>query len=157
MRIPLLLLITTSIPGHDMTTVSRCDPPAAPEAAAAVRALNQQYIDAARTGDADWFAEHMADDVVVVLGSGRRVGKAAFLAAVRDNPSDFKSLTVRDVTVRVFGTTVQVDADAPWERTDGSRGVSRYIDTYAWLDCRWQVISAQITLLDVRVLRVLRG
>jgi len=25
--------------------------------------------------------------------------------------------------------------------------VSRYIDTYAWIACRWQVISAQITWL----------
>ena len=35
----------------------------------------------------------------------------------------------------------------PGERTDGRTGVSRYIDTWAWLDCRWQVISAQITSL----------
>jgi hypothetical protein len=44
---------------------------------------------------------------------------------------------------------VQVDADAPWELEDGHRGVSRYIDTYVWLDGRWQVVSAQISLLPV--------
>jgi hypothetical protein len=116
-------------------------------AEATVRALNQQYIDAARTGDADWFREHMAEDVLVVLGSGRRLRKTEFLATMANEPRSFRSLTVRDVTVRRFGQTVQVDADAPWELADGQRGVSRYIDTYAWLDGRWQVISAQVTLL----------
>jgi uncharacterized membrane protein len=51
------------------------------------------------------------------------------------------------VTLRAFGQIVQVDADAPWELNDGRTGVSRYIDTWARLDGRWQVISAQITLL----------
>jgi hypothetical protein len=89
----------------------------------------------------------MSGDVVVIQGSGRRLTKPEFLALMRDEPRRFRSLTVRDVTVRVFGSTAQVDADAPWELEDGQRGVSRYIDTYAWLDGRWQVVSAQVTLL----------
>ncbi|MGH7719272.1 MAG: nuclear transport factor 2 family protein [Gemmatimonadaceae bacterium] len=130
-----------------MVESQECKPPRPAEATAAIRVLNQQYIDAARTNDVTWFRDHMAEDVVIVLGSGRRVRKPAFLAMLTDEPKTFRSLTVRDVTLRVFGSTVQVDADAPWELGDGSTGVSRYIDTYAWLDCRWQVISAQITLL----------
>ncbi|MFL5494050.1 MAG: nuclear transport factor 2 family protein [Gemmatimonadales bacterium] len=109
--------------------------------------LNQQYIAAAETNDATWFSRHLADEVVIVLADGRRMGKADFVALLRQEPKSYRSLTVRDVTLRVFGPTVQVDADAPWELTDGRTGVSRYIDTWAWLDCRWQVISAQITSL----------
>lgn len=142
-----VFLTALLIAGVDVTMPHDCDPPPPAEAAADLRALNKAYIDAAREGDAAWFARHMADDVVVVLGSGRRVGKAEFLEGVENDPRTFRTLTVRDVTVRVFGPTVQVDADAPWELEDGQRGVSRYIDTYAWIDCRWQVISAQITLL----------
>jgi hypothetical protein len=117
------------------------------QAAAEIRALNQEYLEAARTDDATWFQEYLAEDAVVVLGSGRRLRKPQFLALLEDEPGRFKSLEPRNVTVRVFGSTVQVDADAPWELNDGYKGVSRYIDTYAWLDGRWQVISAQITLL----------
>ncbi len=124
-----------------------CPPPAPEEARGAIVTLNQAYIDAARKGDAAWFDAHMADEALVILGTGRRLPKPDFLALVREDPGGYRSLTVRDVTVRVFGPTAQVDADAPWELEDGRRGVSRYIDTYAWLDCRWQVISAQITLL----------
>ena len=141
------VLIVSLFLGVHMTEMRECDPPDRTRAAAEVGALNQAYIEAARTNDVAWFQRHMAEDVVVVLGSGRRVRKPEFFAMMQTQPKSFESLSVRDVTLRVFGATVQVDADAPWKLGDGSTGVSRYIDTYAWLDCRWQVISAQITLL----------
>jgi ketosteroid isomerase-like protein len=112
-----------------------------------VRRLNQEYIWAVLANDADWFAAHLAEDAVVVLGDGRRVGKAAYLRMLVDDPRRFEVLTVRDVTVRAFGPVVQVDADAPWTLADGTRGVSRYLDTWAWIDGRWRVVSAQITPL----------
>jgi ketosteroid isomerase-like protein len=119
-----------------------------PESAIAdVRALNEEYISAAAKGDASWFRAHMDEDVVVILGDGARMTKEAFLARTASQPHRVRGLTVRDVTVRVFGSMAQVDADAPWELDDGRRGVSRYIDTYAWLDGRWRVVSAQVTLL----------
>jgi Domain of unknown function (DUF4440) len=119
----------------------------AAEAVAAVRDLNQQYIAAARTNDAEWFRRRVADDAVIVLGGGRRLRKPDFLALLHDEPKPYRSLAVHDVTLRAFGTTVQVDADAPWELADGTTGVSRYIDTWIWLEGRWQVISAQVTPL----------
>jgi hypothetical protein len=139
--------ITSLFSGARIAGSQDCRQPPPTEATAAVGVLNQQYITAAGRNDATWFTRHMADDVVVVLGDGRRMGKSDFLAMLREDPRSFRSLTVRDVTLRAFGPTVQVDADAAWELTDGRTGVSRYIDTWAWLDCRWQVISAQITSL----------
>jgi hypothetical protein len=128
-------------------TPQSCPPPPASEARAQVEALNERYIEAVRTSNAAWFDAHMSREVLVVLGSGRRIDKAEFLRVMRQEPSGYRSLTFRDATVRVFGATAQVDADAPWTRADGTSGVSRYIDTYAWITCRWQVISAQITWL----------
>ncbi len=58
----------------------------------------------------------MAEEAVVILSNGRRLRQARLVA------------------------TVQVDADAVWCLDDGSEGISRYIDTYLWLDGRWQVI-----------------
>lgn len=143
----LSLFLATVFAGAQMTDSQRCKVPASVQAAVNVRVLNQDYIEAARTHDIEWFRSHMAENVIVVLGSGRRLQKQEFLTLIADQPKAYKSLTVSNVTVRVFGPTVQVDADAPWELADGTKGVSRYIDTYAWIDCRWQVISAQITLL----------
>lgn len=130
-----------------------------PNAAVEVLALNEQYIAAIRAHDPDWFGHHMADDVVVILGSGRRVDKAEFLRLLVEAPVPYRSLELRAPRARVYGTTVQVDADAPFELADGTRGVSRYIDTYARIDGRWQVISAQVTRLpadDVYDTRVSR-
>ena len=123
------------------------NPPPPERAFADVRELNRAYIAAVRRGDAGWFSEHMSDDVVVRLGGGERLGKPEFVARLEDGSRTFRSLGVENVTVRAFGPVVQVDADAPWELEGGGAGVSRYIDTYVWLDGRWQVISAQVTPL----------
>jgi hypothetical protein len=126
---------------------SRCATPAASDARVSVERLNREYIAAASRQDWTWFRDHLAESAVVVLGSGRRLEKEAFLELVRGASGARTSYELRNVTTRVYGPTAQVDADAPWVRADGTRGISRYVDTYSWLECRWQVISAQITLL----------
>lgn len=120
------------------------------DAVSAIRELNLDYLDAARMNDVEWFRDHLADSVVIITGAGRRLRKEGFLAVLRDEPKNYISLRVRDPIFRVFGHVVQVDADAPWEMGDGSTGTSRYIDTWASMDGRWQVISAQVTLLPGR-------
>src|SRR5512134_1370538 len=112
------------------------------DALATVRALNQQHLAASAANDAPWFERHLAADAVLVLGDGRRRGKPEFIALVRERPRRFRSVEATDIRLRAYGPTVQVDADASWELEDGSRGASRYIDTWTWLEGRWQVISA---------------
>lgn len=129
------------------TTLSH---PGPVEAVAAVRELNFQYLEAIRANDVEWFRAQLAEDVVVIQGSGRRLRKAGFLTVLKNEPKNYLTLRVRDAVFRVFGSIVQVDADAPWELDDDTTGVSRYIDTWAWIDDRWQVISAQVTLLPAR-------
>ena len=123
-------------------------PESGADAIETVRALNHEYLAAVRANDAAWFDRYLAEDAVMLLASGRRLPKPEFLGSLRDAPRSFRSLELRNLTVRWFGTTIQVDADAPWELSDGSGGVSRYLDTYVWLDGRWQLISAQITPLS---------
>ncbi|MGH7585951.1 MAG: nuclear transport factor 2 family protein [Gemmatimonadales bacterium] len=113
--------------------------------ASEVAALDQEYLDATRSHDATWFRQHLSEDVVVVLGEGRRLRKPEFLATLRNAPRCYHSLVARGVVLRVFGEVVQVDAEAPWEMSDGTTGIARYLDTWVWLDGRWQVISAQVT------------
>lgn len=120
------------------------------DAVAAVRELNLDYLDAVRMNDIEWFRQHLSEDVVIITGAGRRLRKGGFLTVLRDEPKNYLTLRARDATFRVFGHVVQVDADAPWEMDDESTGISRYIDTWAWIDGRWQVISAQVTLLPGR-------
>lgn len=120
---------------------------AAAQAMSAVRTLNQEFIAAARVNDVGWFRDQLAADAVIVLGDGRRLRPTEFLAMLEEQPRKYRTLDLRDVNLRAYGSTVQVDADAPWEMADGTTGVSRYIDTWIWLDGRWRVISAQVTVL----------
>lgn len=122
-------------------------PPPSADVLEDVRRLNQEYIWAVLAGDANWFGAHLADDAVVVLGDARRFGRAGFLRMLDDDPRRFEVVTVRDVTVRAYGSTVQVDADAPWTLADGVRGVSRYVATWVWLGGRWRLVSVQLTPL----------
>ena len=139
--------ITSLFPRARAATPRDAESAAAAEAIAAVGVLNQQHIAAARTNDAEWFRRQVADDAVIVLGDGRRLRKPDFLELLNDEPKLYRSLAVRDVTLRAFGNVVQVDADAPWELADGTTGVSRYMDTWIRLEGRWQVVSAQVTPL----------
>jgi len=119
--------------------------PSQSESAAMIRALNDEYIDAARADDVSWFRDHMADECIVIQGTGRRLTKAEFVTRLVDAPTAYTWLTSHDVIVRVFGAVAQVDAHATWELANGSAGISRYIDTYLWVEGRWRVISAQVT------------
>lgn len=139
--------ITSLLPRGRVAAASDGESAAELQAMATVRVLNQQYIAAARTNDAEWFGRNVADDAVIVLGGGQRLRKPEFLALLQDEPKLYRSLAVQDVTLRAFGNVVQVDADAPWELADGTTGVSRYIDTWVRLEGRWQVVSAQVTPL----------
>ena len=114
---------------------------------ATVEVLDQQAIAAVRTNDAGWFSRNLADDAVIVLGAGRRLQKHEFLGMLENGAKLYRSLGVQDVTVRAFGSTVQVDALARWEMADGTTGVSRYLDTWLRVEGRWQVVSAQFTPL----------
>ena len=139
---------TTLFPGVQGRTPQERSPLAPAEAGAAVRALNQASIVAARDQDASWFRRNLAEEAVIILGSGRRLGKAEYLTRLKDAPQAYRSLVLRKVTVRTFGPAVQVDAETPWELASGETGVSRYTDTWSWIDGRWQVISAQITPVE---------
>jgi hypothetical protein len=91
-----------------------------------IRELNRQYLAAIRAGDATWLRDRLADDALVVLEDGRRLQKSDYLRLLSTEPNRFRSLAAREVTVRAFGPTIQVDADTPWELADGRRGVSRW-------------------------------
>ena len=93
----------------------QCPTPSTDAAIATVRELNQRYIDAARDHNVKWFDAHLSSQFIVILGSGRRLTKPEFLKMLSEERADYKSLTVRNVTLRRFGATVQVDAEAPWE------------------------------------------
>lgn len=122
-------------------------PPAPDDGNAEVRRLNDEYLAAMLAGDTGWFKRRLAGNAVVMFGDGRRLNKAEFLAMMRAQPGRLRSLEARDVAVRAFGPVVQVDADAPWELADGTRGMTRYLHTWIRLEGGWQVVSVHLAVV----------
>ena len=72
------LLIATLFAGVRMPESHDCPVPPPAAATETIRVLNQQYIDAARISNGNWFGQHMAEDIVVVLGDGHASGRRSF-------------------------------------------------------------------------------
>lgn len=109
---------------------------------ATLRALNEQYIAAGVADDKQWFERMLLDDFVCVLGDGRMIDKAAFLALPH---TPLASSRLEDVRGRVHGDTGLVHARYVWAFADGRSGATTYTDVYVRKGGEWRVASAQLT------------
>ena len=109
-----------------------------------LRSLNRRYIEAWLSADVDWYRERLSEDFVCIESDGNVLDKAAFLRSTAKG-SDMASYRLDEVDVRIYGDVGLVRATGSWEKKDGIRGVSRYIDVYVRVGEDWKVVSAQIT------------
>lgn len=106
--------------------------------------LNTEYIDAFMNSDVAWYRDHLADDFVCIDSDGAVLDKSHFLRQAAQRP-DVTDYQLQDVHVRTYGEIALIRATGRFVRTDGTRGLSRYVDVYARHDGEWKTISAQIT------------
>lgn len=111
--------------------------------------LNQEYVDAFMNADVDWYRQHLAEDFVCIDSDGSVLDKVQFLKNTVKGP-DVADYKLHEVDVRVYGDAALVRATGVWTRSDGSMGMSRYIDVYVKQREEWKTVSAQIS----RVLRM---
>jgi len=109
-----------------------------------LRRLNEEYVRASLTGDVQWFAAHLAHDFVCIESDGSVHFRESFLGMAAFG-SDLSEYKLDYVDVRFYGEVALVRASGSWARKDGSRGISRYTDVYAYNGDAWKVVSAQIT------------
>jgi hypothetical protein len=109
-----------------------------------LRALNADYIRSLLIADVAWFREHLAEEFVSIEADASVLDKAAFLRRTAEG-SPFATYRLEDVAVSFYGDVALVRATGSWVATNGSQGVSRYVDVYARLEGAWRVVSAQIT------------
>jgi|SRR5215831_3452513 ketosteroid isomerase-like protein len=109
-----------------------------------IRQLNRAYVEAFLNSDADWYAQHLADDFVCIESDGSVLDKEQFVHAAGNGP-DVADYELLDVDVRIYGDTGLVRATGVWARENGSMGMSRYTDVYIKRHGEWKVVSAQIT------------
>jgi hypothetical protein len=116
-----------------------------PRDSAALVVLNQGYIDAFMKGDAAWYDAHTWSDFLCFLSDGSVLGRPAFLDSNR-KPMTYKAFGVDSVRVHLVTPDVAlISAITPFERPDGTKGVSRYTDTWVRRSGEWKAVRAQIT------------
>jgi ketosteroid isomerase-like protein len=107
--------------------------------------LNRNYVRAAEASDAGWFDANLAACFMSSNPDGSLADRAGFLERI-GRPNPLKTMAPVDTRVRVVGDVGIVDSGFQCTKPDGQLWVGHYTDVYAFLDGRWQCISAHFAL-----------
>ena len=113
--------------------------------------LEQAWVTALLTSDADFLAQLYAEDIVYTHTNATMDTKASYLAKIRDRDLVYHTLERADIDVRLFGDTAL--AACRWMQTSTSGGVAfevnaRYLHVYVRAQNeagRWQLVAHQST------------
>ena len=106
-----------------------------------------------------WAKAYVAKDTAAIGGAlsdewigqsdgTSRYSKADFIADIKSGKLAYKAITLRDMKVRVFGTTAVVqgydDEKSSWGKTDTSGSYS-WIDVFVSKGGKWVAVASQVT------------
>ena len=114
----------------------------------AILDLEQQWVTALLTGDADCLEGLYADGIVYTHTNATTDTKASYLAKLRSGDLTYQALDRTDIAVNIFGATAL--ATCRWVAKSVAGGINyqidaRYIHVYAQLDGSWQMVAHQST------------
>jgi ketosteroid isomerase-like protein len=112
----------------------------------AVAALEQKWLQAQKTNNADLLAPLLADKFVSTGSDGKVTGKAETLANIKS--TKFVNAEYDDLKVTVFGTTAIATGGFKGKGTDGSGKAldvhERWTDTWVKMpNGQWQCVASQ--------------
>ena len=132
-----------------MVTLTGARRDAADEDRKAVAALDTEYQAAVKTNDATTMDRILADDFILVTGSGETYSKADLIAEARSGRVQYEHQEDTDQTVRIWADTAVVTAKL-WEKgTDGGRPFDKTVwfsDTYVRTPTGWRYVFGQSSL-----------
>ncbi len=106
--------------------------------------MDQDWTEANRTRNKDWFEKNFASDFTSISSStGKLYNKAEDIAGTMDEKGTVEMTESTDVNIRVDGNSAVITGIYRWKGKD-EKGVAydnrvRYTDTYIKRDGRWQV------------------
>ncbi len=115
----------------------------------AVAALDTEYQRAVRNNDVDVMARILADDFVVVEGTGKVWTKADLLESARSGKTRYEHQEDSEQTVRVWGDTAVVTARLWAKGLEDGRHVDYtewFSDTYVRTPTGWKYVFGQASL-----------
>ena len=114
-----------------------------------VAALDTEYQAAVKVNDAATMDRILADDFVLVTGSGKKYTKTDLLEEARSGRVQYEHQEDTEQTVRVWGDTAVVTAKL-WEKgTDNGKPFDKtawFSDTYVRTSSGWKYVFAQSSL-----------
>jgi ketosteroid isomerase-like protein len=119
------------------------------DAAQTVAALDTEYQAAVKRNDAATMERILADDFVVVLGSGKTYSKADLLQMARTRRIQYEHQEESDQTVRAWGDTAVVTAKLLLKGIDQGQPFDYHVwfsDTYARTATGWRYVHGQVSL-----------
>ena len=114
--------------------------------AAALRELNQAYLDSVRTGDIARFRQILADDFLCSSPDGALLDKRQFLEHAA-TPGTLARLDAEDVRIRVLGDVAIIHAATRYTTPAGQDGRGRYTDIWEKRGGQWLAVAAHVTRL----------
>jgi len=114
-----------------------------------VSALDTEYQAAVKNNDAATMDRILADDFVVVLGSGKTYTKSDLLQWARASRVQYEHQEDSDQTVRVWGDTAVVTAKLWMKGIDEGKPFEWFVwfsDTYVRTPAGWRYVHGQASL-----------
>jgi ketosteroid isomerase-like protein len=114
-----------------------------------VAALDAKYQAAVKTNDAATMDRILADDFVLVLGSGKTQTKTDLLQEARTGRFHYEHQEDSDQAVRVWGDTAVVTAKLWAKGTDSGKPFELFVwfsDTYVRTPTGWRYVHGQASL-----------
>lgn len=114
-----------------------------------VAALDTEYQAAVKNNDAATMSRILADDFVVVTGSGTTYTKADLLQMARTERIHYEHQEEKEQTVRVWGDTAVVTAKLWAKGVDQGKAFEFFVyfsDTYVRTPGGWRYVHGQASL-----------
>lgn len=137
-----LLFLTITNAGHASNASVEADKKA-------IAALDTEYQAAVKNNNAATMDRILADDFILIVGSGKSYTKADLLAEARSGAYKFEHQDDSEQTVRVWGDTAVITAKL-WEKgTESGSAFDRklwFSDTYVRTPNGWKYVFGQASL-----------
>jgi ketosteroid isomerase-like protein len=144
----LLTLVAAALTSLFVLRQAHANPPA-DDPKKTVAALDKEYQAAVKKNDAATMDRILADDFVLIVGSGRVSTKADLLAEARSGKIVYEKQDELEQTVRVWGDTAVVTAKL-WGKgaSDGKpfEWILWFSDTYVRTPSGWRYVLGQASL-----------
>jgi ketosteroid isomerase-like protein len=117
----------------------------------AIRAVEEQRIEAMIAGDLATLDRLLADELTYVHSNGQVETKAEFLGRIKSGDLKYRSVRREDVRVRVEGRAAVVTGRAAMEVRSKGEDLSlqmRFTDVYVERGGRWKLLAWQSTRLQ---------